>query len=71
MSRYEEAMEFLLGPNVNLYTNAERNERRGTGEGDAPPRSEDDLLKILEKLARRYATSHNPMESYGPRRYPR
>ena len=24
MSRYEEAMEFLLGPCVNLYTNAER-----------------------------------------------
>jgi hypothetical protein len=35
------------------------------------PRSEDETRAILEKLARRYSTTHNPMESYGPRSYPR
>ena len=82
MSRYEEAMEFLLGPCVNLYTNAERSAapcpacgatqgkpcesthwhklKRGETHEERrnllTPRSEDDLLKILEKLARRYAS---------------
>ena len=95
MSRYEEAMAFLLGPCVNLYTNAERSAQPcpacGAAQGrpcqrydgsktTAPheerrnlltPRSEEELLKILEKLARKYAQSHNPMADFGPRRYPR
>jgi hypothetical protein len=71
MARFDEAMAFLLGPCVTLYTNAERSERRGAGQGDAPPRSDDELLDLLEKLARKYARPVDPMESYGPRRYPR
>jgi hypothetical protein len=35
------------------------------------PRSDDELLDLLEKLARQYARPHNPMESYGPARYQR
>ena len=89
MSKQSEIMEWLLGPNVTLYTNAERASApcpackapQGTKcTGRKPckerrnldtPRSEDDVLAILEKLANRYARPHNPMESYGPRRYPR
>lgn len=98
MSRFDEAMDFLLDPSrVTLYTNAQRSAapcpvcfapqgkpctsptrkgkvRRGESHEERrnlqTSRSEDELLEILEKLARRYAQSHNPMESYGPRRYP-
>ena len=34
------------------------------------PRSEDELLDLLEKLARKYARPYDPMESFGPRNYP-
>ena len=95
MSRFDEAMTFLLGEGVTLYTNAERaaapcpackapqgkkcqrydgsptsephEERRNL----LNPRSDEELLALLEKLARKYARSHDPMESYGHRRYPR
>lgn len=97
-SRFDEAMAFLLGSGVTLYTNAERAAapcpacgatqgkpctfptRKGKEKRGEPhegrrnlltPRSEDELLDLLEKLARKYARPHDPMESYGPRRYPR
>ena len=95
MSRFDEAMSFLLGEGVTLYTNAERSaapcpachapqgkpcQRYDGSKTTAPheerrnlltPRSDEELMAILEKLARKYARAHDPMESYGPRRYPR
>lgn len=95
MSRFDEAMDFLLDPaRVTLYTNAERaaspcpackapqgkkcmrydgspatephEERRNLG----TPRSDEETLDLLEKLARKYARPHDPMASFGPRNYP-
>ena len=98
MSKQSEIMEWLLGPNVTLYTNAERSSNPCPACGALPgkactfptrkgpekrseaheerrnlltPRSEDELLDLLEKLARKAARAYDPMESYGPRRYPR
>lgn len=66
MSKQDEIMDWLLSPAVTLYTNAERKER----DSDAPPRSDEELMALLEKLARKAARSYDPMESFGPRRYP-
>lgn len=98
MSRFDEAMAFLLGEGVTLYTNAERAAapcpacgasqgkpctfptRKGPEKRGEPheerrnlmtPRSDDELLDLLEKLARKYARPEDPMASFGPRRYPR
>ena len=35
------------------------------------PRNSEVWKQIVEKLARRYAASYDPMRVYGPRRYPR